>query len=272
MPQAGARGVRTRAYWREGDWAAKGSQPISAASSGGDAGRGYGGAGALALTGDGFGKARIGEKVMLEMFVAALVSGADPADLARAPAGMDGSEVILVAQAQRYEKVYIACQDIDGIRLPSAYNQFAPFHQKLITQLGGPGAKYNSLWLEKVNPRVTLVEAPKHGKLEVDDAKWHLYHLTPDKDYLGEDRVVYEIEAQGKRYKVIINFWVVPVVMPDYQECRYKKFDGSSIDPASMLGEFVPVSNAAIPLKRSLSRVLLPTPRKESPAAGLRPR
>jgi hypothetical protein len=60
---------------------------------------------------------------------------------------------------------------------------------------------------------VTELEAPKHGKVKFLDARWFHYNYSPDRDYTGQDRVSDLAEATGKRFKVTINFLVVPVVM-----------------------------------------------------------
>jgi hypothetical protein len=53
------------------------------------------------------------------------------------------------------------------------------------------------------------------------------YHYTfmPDLGYLGKDQVSYEVHANGKRYKVIVNLLIVPFVNDSGpSQCTAEKF------------------------------------------------
>ena len=55
------------------------------------------------------------------------------------------------------------------------------------------------------------------------------YHYTfmPDLGYQGQDQVVYEVRANGNRYRVVVNFLVVPAVRDKSpSQCASEKFDG----------------------------------------------
>lgn len=48
----------------------------------------------------------------------------------------------------------------------------------------------------------------------------------PDLGYQGEDQVVYEVRANGNRYRVVVNFLVVPAVRDKgSSQCASEKFD-----------------------------------------------
>jgi hypothetical protein len=183
---------------------------------------------------------------MLDLFVAALMSAADPIVVAQAPSAPAAvsSQSSAAGKPQGYEKVFTGCQDVQNLEPDSANNDFGPFHEELYKRWGKiPGEVLTPEWMAKVNLKVTVLEAPKHGKIKAIDAATYFYTFIPDKDYLGEDRLVYEIEAQGKRYKQTINFWVMPVVVdpkgddPYVPDCLYQKFNGSALDPATRVGE-----------------------------------
>ena len=49
----------------------------------------------------------------------------------------------------------------------------------------------------------------------------------PDLGYQGADQVVYEVRANGNRYRVVVNFLVVPAVRDkDPSQSASEKFDG----------------------------------------------
>lgn len=168
--------------------------------------------------------------------VETLMMVVDPAIVAQAPAKpafIVSNQSETTGSAQGYENVYTECQDVQNRNPNSANNDFSPL-------IGVPAQ--NGVPIGKLDPKITVLEPPKHGRVKVIDAAWYFYHFIPNKDYLGKDRVVYEIEAKGKRYKVTINFWVMPVVVdpkgddPYVPDCLYQKFNGSAIDPAILLG------------------------------------
>ena len=54
------------------------------------------------------------------------------------------------------------------------------------------------------------------------------YHYTsmPDLGYQGKDQVVYEVRANGNRYRVVVNFLVVPAVRDKgLSQCVSENFD-----------------------------------------------
>ncbi len=180
---------------------------------------------------------------MLDLFVAALMTVADPTVVAQAPTT---SAVAMSAQSKKpsssqgYEGTYKGCQDVQNLKPDSAHNSFSP--------LTGIPAQ-NNVPIDKLDPKITVLEAPKHGKVKIINSEWYHYRFIPDKDYLGKDRVVYQVEAEGKRYKVILNFWIVPIVWDSKgeeqyaPECQDQKFNGSSITPDSTIGGGGPQTN-----------------------------
>lgn len=96
------------------------------------------------------------------------------------------------------------------------------------------------------NHRITLLQAPGHGKVVFSDNietpvgatavrfKSSELIFLPDLDYVGKDRAVFLVEANGEQYQVTVNFWVMPFV-PDYDEgntyCKLQKFGLSDGQP-----------------------------------------
>lgn len=61
------------------------------------------------------------------------------------------------------------------------------------------------------NARITLLSSPKYGSIQPDPDAPTLYKYLPvnDPDDFGKDRVVFEVEANGKRFKVIFTVYIV---------------------------------------------------------------
>lgn len=211
----------------------------------------------VAPAADPIGNSGFEEEFMLDLFVAALISAAEPIAVVQAPdapTATTSAQSMAAGQSQSNDQTFSVCQDIDG-RMPipaigggvkyksgqSAFNDFGPLPRELYERWALPvSAVFSPERIAELGLKVTQIEAPKHGKAEVVSAPSFHYVYIPDKDYLGKDRVVYEIEAQGKRYKVTINFWVVPLVgrgADDVPECLNQKFNDSAIDPAVMTGQ-----------------------------------
>ena len=62
-------------------------------------------------------------------------------------------------------------------------------------------------WLAKINPKVTQILAPRHGEIELVYAPSFHYHYTANEGFEGKDSVSYLVEVQGRRFKVVINFY-----------------------------------------------------------------
>ena len=122
---------------------------------------------------------------------------------------------------------YTACRDVESELPDSAQNVFSPLLHEVLKRLGSP--KIVSIkWLSSLNAKASLIEAPNHGQIDTLDTSQsfiHDYIFKPEAGYTGQDRAVYLIEAQGKRFKVTINFLVLPVVWEEIQQCKYVKFN-----------------------------------------------
>ena len=178
---------------------------------------------------------------MLEMFVAALMSAADTTVVAQSPtapaAAVSATQSSAADQSQGYEQVTAICQDVDGqIAVPtlgggvikggSTYQyDSGPYASRSFTPISGISIPQDISvkdWAAKVNLKVTELDAPKHGKVIVEDSAWYSYSYIPDKDYLGKDRGS-GAEA-GQALQVNDRFWIVPVVAPQ----REKMFNHSA--------------------------------------------
>ncbi|MFY9261170.1 MAG: hypothetical protein WAO71_11755 [Gallionella sp.] len=115
---------------------------------------------------------------------------------------------ILVAAAQvKYDVAYSICQTVapvGGADYPVA-NAIYP------TMAAGKYFDDRGIHTEGSDlPKVTLIDAPKHGELQHGDVDW-VYLYKPNKDYLGSDRMIFSVEVKGKVFKVIYSVDVVQV-------------------------------------------------------------
>ena len=145
-----------------------------------------------------------------------------------------------------FDQTYAYCRDIDGYLVTppewkqpqapqeiSASNSFSPLPDALLRRLKVKGNVITPETAEKMALTVSVLKPPSHGKVKdlvPPDQRYdsHLpegktlsfppgttpYHYTsmPDLGYQGKDQVVYEVRANGNRYRVVVNFLVVPAV------------------------------------------------------------
>ncbi|HEY6020949.1 MAG TPA: hypothetical protein VIY48_13920 [Candidatus Paceibacterota bacterium] len=143
----------------------------------------------------------------------------------------------------RYANSYLVTPPEWGEQRPQqqyADNDFSAIPTAMWKMWKTKGNVFSPEAIKKMGLSIVELEAPKHGKtLSLDrpdeqlenhtlDGKTVLlplgsrsfdYTFMPELGYLGKDRVVYEVKAYGKRYKVIVNFVVVPVVGDDEPPC-----------------------------------------------------
>jgi hypothetical protein len=159
-----------------------------------------------------------------------------------------------------FDKTFAYCRDIDGYLVTppewkqpqapqevSASNSFSPLPDALLRRLKVKGNVITPETAEKMALTVSVLKPPSHGKvkdLAPPDRRYdsHLpegktlsfppgttsYHYTfmPDLGYQGKDQVVYEVRANGNRYRVVVNFLVVPAVRDKGpSQCASEKFD-----------------------------------------------
>ena len=160
-----------------------------------------------------------------------------------------------------FDQTFAYCRDIDGYLVTppewkqpqasqeiSASNSFSPLPDALLRRLKVKGNVITPETAEKMALTVSMLKHPSHGKvkdLAPPDQRYHShlpegkalsfppgttsYHYTfmPDLGYQGKDKVVYEVRANGNRYRVVVNFLVVPAVRDkDPSQCASEKFDG----------------------------------------------
>lgn len=160
-----------------------------------------------------------------------------------------------------FDQTFAYCRDIDGYLVTppewkqpqapqeiSASNSFSPLPDALLRQLKVKGNVITPEPAEKMALTVSMLKPPSHGKMKdlaPPDQRDHShlperktlsfptgttsYHYTfmPDLGYQGQDQVVYEVRADGNRYRVVVNFLVVPAVRDKSpSQCASEKFDG----------------------------------------------
>ena len=160
-----------------------------------------------------------------------------------------------------FDQTFAYCRDIDGYLVTppewkqpqapqeiSASNSFSPLPDALLRRLKVKGNVITPEPAEKMALTVSMLKPPSHGKMKdlaPPDQRDHShlperktlsfptgttsYHYTfmPDLGYQGQDQVVYEVRADGNRYRVVVNFLVVPAVRDKSpSQSASEKFDG----------------------------------------------
>ncbi len=130
-------------------------------------------------------------------------------------------------------KPFTFCTDIESGVPESTANRFTVFRN----------GEYNPE--QHINHRVRLIQPPANGVVTLSDKltpfavgatesgnKIYALEFWPTENYIGKDRAVFEVEANNKKYRVTVNFWVMDTVFDDGQgdtNCKQQKF-GSSRD------------------------------------------
>lgn len=128
-----------------------------------------------------------------------------------------------------FDSVLTTCQDMEYLYPDSAANSFSPFSLQLLRRVGSPVDGLSPEWLKTLNPKITLLEAPKHGQISVVSESTYHYNYAPQKGYEGTDRIAYLVEARGKRFKTVLNILVMPLVSEEYKYCADIKFSASQL-------------------------------------------
>ncbi len=71
--------------------------------------------------------------------------------------------------------------------------------------------------------KVTLIQAPVHGQVELVGSASHHWTYIPQDGYKGPDRAVFVVEAGGKRVKAVVNFLVLPVINEPKEDDEVKE-------------------------------------------------
>jgi hypothetical protein len=163
------------------------------------------------------------------------------------------------ASTEEYAMTFRYCRDIDSYQVTppelgkqesqqeSANNDFSPLPDALLRLLKIKGNVLSPTTIKQMGLAIAVLRPPAHGrvrfvdppdqqhKTHMPDGKTvplpigttsHHYTFMPDLGYLGRDYVAYEVLAYGKRYKVVVNFLVVPVVNENEPAtCMSEKFN-----------------------------------------------
>ncbi len=148
--------------------------------------------------------------------------------MAQVEKGSLGPPSLAVTAQDGVDDKFIGCQDVESKIPDSASNSFSPFLSEILMRLGAPEV-VGAEWLKAINAKVTLLQGPQHGKIVVLESTSYHYSFAPESGFEGKDRAIYLIEVQGKRYKVTINFLVLPIIWDDIQQCNYVNFDASQL-------------------------------------------
>lgn len=115
------------------------------------------------------------------------------------------------------------CRDKESAVPDSAFNSFSPVSVEFLRAIG---KRYKGTIDEAQQYKVTLLEQPKHGNVRLVYEPSRHWTYAPLEGYTGADRVIYLLESQGNRFRVVINFWVVKLIdeQRKKQECEIKNF------------------------------------------------
>ena len=163
--------------------------------------------------------------------------------------------------SKRYDQTFTYCRDVDGYLVTppewkqpqaaprmSASNSFSPLPDALLRQLKVKGNVLPPATIRKLGLAIDTLSPPQHGSvkdltppdqpyethvsggktapLPLGTTSYH-YTFMPDLGYQGQDQGVYEVRANGNRYRVVVNFLVVPAVRDKSpSQCASEKFDG----------------------------------------------
>ena len=113
---------------------------------------------------------------------------------------------------QKFDKIFKNCFDVENTigAAERPFNEF-PLLPGILERLGyrWDGANYNVPPDVEAQIKSSVIETPKHGKVTLVDAKYHIWAYESDPNYLGKDRVSFVVEANGKRFKIVLDLAVV---------------------------------------------------------------
>lgn len=120
-------------------------------------------------------------------------------------------------------KTIAFCRDKTSAFPDSAFNSYSPISAEFLQKIG---KSYTGTIEEARQYKVTLLDQPKHGQAQLVYEPSHHWTYVPEEGYVGADRVIYLVGAHGKQYKVVVNFWVIPVIdeNSDVQQCESINF------------------------------------------------
>ena len=156
------------------------------------------------------------EEIIMLGFTVPAEPPATPALIVQAPAPS-------APPTKEVTKTVAFCQDMTSLLPDSAVNSFSPLSVQFRRQIG---ARHDDA-IDKLKPyRVKLVTPPQHGQVRLVDGSSQHWTYAPTEGYTGADRAIYAVENQGKRYKVIVNFWVLEITDENLkiQACESIKF------------------------------------------------
>lgn len=117
-----------------------------------------------------------------------------------------GQAVLVAGASTKPDYIFMNCYQI-GQDVPS-YSAI-----RSIDPAGSLGnhIRLNDLQVDIASKSTKVLEEPKHGMLskEVADNGYQFFAYFPNPDYTGKDRVVFLVEGDGKRYKVVTTLLVV---------------------------------------------------------------
>lgn len=170
--------------------------------------------GAHALTQSNFAQptVEIGEEIMFTMEIPYVPVYEAPITVVQAANGSAGEAVqgaaVLAVASTKPDYIFTDCyqigQDVPSYSAIRSIDPAGRLTNEFLRHL-------NERQVETASKSTRILEGPKHGKLstEVADNGYQFFAYFPNPGYIGKDRVVFLVEVDGKRYKVVTTLLVV---------------------------------------------------------------
>ena len=136
-------------------------------------------------------------------------------------------------------------QEIDSVSADNVLNPFTSDLKKILGVKSGDSVK------------VSIVEAPQHGKLYPIHGfpTWSGY--LAEREYKGHDRVVFLAEANGKQLRIVLNLLVGIVDDDDSHRCRFEKFESVGSNSTEAVGQRALKNTTQVTIPVSAGSIIL---------------
>ena len=129
-----------------------------------------------------------------------------------AAADSDNATTVPTAANEKYDAAFSVCTAV----VPVGHKDF-----ELVNGVGSssPILEYFMLRGDEYDIKTwkqTLIGKPVHGEFIQQPNGGYVYH--PNEEYLGPDQITWVVDAEGKKFKVIMTVWVADVA-PEYGGC-----------------------------------------------------
>jgi hypothetical protein len=119
------------------------------------------------------------------------------------------------------------CKDVTSTVIDSADNSFIPISGEIPKLLGIRPPYYDIGKTEFY--KISVLKEPMHGQVRMVYQPAQQWIFNPTKGYAGGDKAEFLVEAKGRQFRVIVNFWVMEFVPDNLKKpiCSSHSFLGS---------------------------------------------